>query len=68
LARSKQEIEQEVQRLAPLVEEGGYIGFCDHRVPPTVPLENYTFYLEKVREVWGHSIDLKPMGELTKRV
>jgi uroporphyrinogen decarboxylase len=66
LAHSKQEIEREVKRLAPLVEEGGYIGFCDHRVPPTVPLDNYIFYLEKTREVWGHNIDLKPMGELAK--
>ncbi|MEZ4716506.1 MAG: hypothetical protein R2851_10525 [Caldilineaceae bacterium] len=35
--RAKAEIEAEVRRLAPLVEEGGYIGFCDHRVPPDVP-------------------------------
>jgi uroporphyrinogen decarboxylase len=65
LARSKQEIEQEVKRLAPLAEEGGYIGFCDHRVPPTVPLDNYIFFLEKTRDMWGHNIDLKPMGVLT---
>jgi hypothetical protein len=64
LARSQHEIEQEIYRLTPLVEEGGYIGFCDHRVPPTVPLANYMFYLEKVREVWGRQIDLKPMGKL----
>ena len=53
LARSKAEIEAEVRRLAPLVEEGGYIGFCDHRVPPDVPLENYVHYLATVRRVWG---------------
>ena len=64
LARSKQEIEQEVYRLAPLVAEGGYIGFCDHRVPPDVPLENYRFYLETVRRVWGQGVDLKPLGRL----
>ena len=57
----------EVHRLAPLVEAGGYIGFCDHRVPPDVPLENYWFYLETVRDVWGHGIHLKPMGELEMR-
>jgi hypothetical protein len=66
LAGSKQEIEQEVRRLAPLVEEGGFIGFCDHRVPPTVPLENYMFYLETVRAVWGHNLALKPMGQLVQ--
>jgi uroporphyrinogen decarboxylase len=62
LARSKPEIEAEVRRLTPLVEEGGYIGFCDHRVPPDVPLENYMFYLETVRHMWGHDLNLKPMG------
>jgi uroporphyrinogen decarboxylase len=66
LAGSKKEIQQEVCRLAPLVEEGGYIGFPDHRVPPTVPLKNYMFYLETVREVWGHQIDLKPMERLVQ--
>ena len=64
LARSKREIEQEVYRLSPLVEEGGYIGFCDHRVPPDVPLENYLFYLETIRRVWGKNTNLKPMGKL----
>lgn len=65
LAHSRQEIEKEVYRLAPLVEEGGYIGFCDHYVPPDVPLENYMFYLETVRKVWGKGTNLKPMGQLT---
>jgi hypothetical protein len=64
LARTREEIEAEVHRLAPLVEEGGYIGFCDHRVPPDVPLDNYLFYLEIVREVWGHGVNLKPMMSL----
>lgn len=62
LARSKTEIESEVRRLTPLVEEGGFIGFCDHLVPPDVPLENYMFYLKTVREVWGKNVDLKPIG------
>lgn len=61
LARSKGEIENEVKRLSPLVEEGGYIGYCDHLVPPDVPLKNYLFYLSRVREIWGHNINLKPI-------
>jgi uroporphyrinogen decarboxylase len=63
LAGPKSDIEREVHRLAPLVEEGGFIGFCDHRVPPDVPLENYMFYLEAAREVWGKGLNLKPMPE-----
>ena len=53
LARSKDDIAREVSRLAPLVAEGGYIGLCDHRVPPDVSLENYRFYLETVNKIWG---------------
>ena len=64
LARTQTEIAQEVERLAPLVEEGGYIGFCDHRVPPDVPLENYLFYLETIRRVWGKNINLRAMQSM----
>ncbi len=60
LARTKVDIAREIHRLLPLVEEGGFIGFCDHRVPPDVPYDNYLFYLETVREVWGGGINLKP--------
>jgi uroporphyrinogen decarboxylase len=64
LQRDKNAICQEVHRLAPLVEEGGYIGFCDHRVPPDVPLENYIFFLESVRDVWAHGVNLRPIGQI----
>lgn len=64
LQGSKDDILREVERLTPLVEEGGYIGFADHRVPPDVTLENYWYYLETVRDLWGYGINLKPMGEL----
>jgi len=64
LAHSKHEIQKEIYRLAPLVEEGGYIGFCDHYVPPDVPLQNYVFYLEVVRKVCYKNVNLKPIGPL----
>jgi uroporphyrinogen decarboxylase len=63
LAQSQADIEREINRLAPLVDEGGFIGFCDHRVPPDVPYENYLYYLEKVREIWGKGLNLKPMAK-----
>lgn len=62
LSGSFPDIEREVLRLAPLVEEGGFIGFADHRVPPDVPFDNYRFYLQKVREIWGKGISLKPVA------
>ena len=64
LARGKTEIEAEVRRLAPLVEEGGYIGFCDHRVPPNVPLEDYLHFLKTARQVWARNRNLQPISDL----
>lgn len=61
LAGPKEDIAREIERLAPLVEAGGYIGFCDHRVPPDVPLDHYLFYCDMVRQVWGHGINLRPL-------
>lgn len=54
LATTPDAIAAEVRRLAPLVEEGGYIPFCDHRVPPDVPLANYLHYVRQARAAWGH--------------
>lgn len=65
LADTPEAITAEVERLAPLVEEGGFIGFCDHRVPPDVPYENYLHYLERARAVWAnHHPSLRPMCTL----
>lgn len=56
-------IEREVLRLAPLVEEGGYIPMPDHRVPPDVTLEAYLHYLRCARREWGGDHpSLKPLG------
>lgn len=63
LASNREAITREVERLAPLVEEGGYIPTPDHRVPPDVPLSNYLFYLNEARRCWGKNLpDLRPMG------
>lgn len=61
LAQGKGAIKTEVERLLPLVEEGGFIPFCDHRVPPDVALNDYLYYLELARKVWGGGVNLKPM-------
>lgn len=61
LARSRRDIEREVERLTPLVEAGGYVGFCDHRVPPDVSMDKYLFYLDAARARWGRNADLRPM-------
>ncbi len=64
LRSSRHAIATEVRRLTPLVEEGGFIPHCDHLVPPDVPFENYLYYLQQARAVWGCGLDLKPSPAL----
>lgn len=64
LAQSKESITREVERFAPLVEEGGFIPFPDHRVPPDVPYEHYRHYLREIRRVWGKGVNLLPCPAL----
>ena len=65
LAHSKDAISREIDRLAGLVEEGGFIPFCDHRVPPDVSLENYLHYVDTAKRVWGRGLaNLRSTGRL----
>lgn len=66
LQRTPEDIRREVARLAPLVEEGGFIGFCDHRVPPDVPLENFRLFVDLQRDVWGQGVNLPLKGKIVK--
>jgi len=51
LIRGRKYIDEELKRIKPLVEEGGYIPHVDHRVPSDVSFENYLYYLKKKREL-----------------
>lgn len=54
LAAGKDAIRMEVMSKVPyLVETGGYIPTCDHAVPPDVPLEDYQYYLDLIRDICG---------------
>jgi len=46
-------IDRELDRIKPLLEQGGYIPHVDHHVPPTVSYANYCYYLEKKRKLIG---------------
>lgn len=58
-------IEAELQRLKPVVEEGGFIPFCDHRVPANVPLDAYLWYLKRKRELYNAG-ELQPQYDESK--
>jgi hypothetical protein len=53
MVAGKAEIKAYMESLVPLVERGGYIPFCDHRCPPDVTYENYIYYLDLKRDMFG---------------
>lgn len=53
LQKTKKDIKKELERLAPVVEEGGFIPHVDHRVQPSVPYRNYLYYLDLKRKMWN---------------
>ena len=51
LARSKEAIDREVDRILPVMKErGGYIPVCDHGVPEEVSFENYMHFRKRLLE------------------
>ena len=53
LAKGKEEIRAEMERLLPLVKYGGFLPGVDHRVPADVSLGNYKYYLKLKRDMFG---------------
>lgn len=52
LARSKKEIDRELERILPVMRKrGGYIPTCDHGVPEEVSYENYLHYRKRCVEL-----------------
>ena len=51
IAAGPQAIDRELERVRPLIEEGGYIPAPDHGLPPDVSFANYCYYMEKLREI-----------------
>ena len=49
----KDAIKAYLESLLPYVKKGGFIPFCDHRCPPDVTPENYLYYLDLKREMFG---------------
>ena len=46
-------VDEEVERLKPLVELGGYIPCPDHRIPPGAKWENVQYYCQQMRKAFG---------------
>ena len=46
-------VDKELERIKPLLEEGGFIPHLDHLVPPDIPYAHYCEYLDKKRKLIG---------------
>jgi len=53
LLRGTDEMRRELERVAPVVEDGGYMPMIDHSVPTGVTFENFCIYMELKREILG---------------
>jgi hypothetical protein len=51
IAAGHQAVDREFERLLPVVRQGGYIPGADHQVPPSTSLENYRYYIGRLRQV-----------------
>ena len=51
LEQGRAAIDAEIARHIPLMREGGFIMMPDHLITPGTPLEDYKYYLERVREL-----------------
>jgi len=53
LVRGGSAIDAELERIRPLLDQGGFIPHLDHLVPPDISYKNYCEYLEKKRKLIG---------------
>jgi uroporphyrinogen decarboxylase len=53
LAAGKREIKAELERIRPVIEDGGYIPTIDHGTPPDVSFENVCYYVQCLKEIYG---------------
>ena len=53
LVQGGKAIDRELERIKPLMAQGGFIPHLDHLVPPDIPYKHYCQYLEKKRKLIG---------------
>ena len=51
LARGKDSIDAELERVHPLMKSGGYLPHTDHSCPPDISYDNYCYYLKRISEL-----------------
>jgi len=49
LMKGKEEIDKELALRVPLMRDGGYVPLVDHVISPDIPLENYRYFLGRLK-------------------
>ena len=53
VAAGPEAIDKELERIKPLLDQGGFVPHLDHLVPPDISFDNYRYYLDKKRKLIG---------------
>ncbi len=67
LAGTREEILEELRRVEPVVQDGGFIPHGDHRIPQDVPYENYRYYVRNKLAMLGWRDDEVAQVEALRR-
>ncbi len=59
LTSSREKIKDSVMRKLNAAKGGGYIPSADHSIPSNIPVENYEYFLEIIREYGKYPLELK---------
>ena len=51
LERGRDAIDAEIEKHIPLMKEGGFVMMPDHIITPGVPLDDYKYYLDRIRKL-----------------
>lgn len=51
IAKGPAAIDREFERLLPVIRQGGYVPGCDHQVAPSTKMEDYQYYIRRLKEV-----------------
>ena len=51
ISEGKEAIDAEFERILPVIRQGGYIPGADHQIAPSTKLEDYKYYIKRLREV-----------------
>jgi uroporphyrinogen decarboxylase len=51
LAEGPAAIDRELQRVAPLIQDGGFVPMLDHLATPDISYKNYCYFLDQLRKI-----------------